>query len=57
MQRLKQQIGICKIYWDSEYNEWSVAVVGQTDAATYFTDDKQDAIDTAKMMNRIFTRD
>ena len=57
MKRLKQQIGICKIYWDSEYQEYSVAVVGQTDAATYFTDDKQDAIDTAKLMNRIFTRD
>ncbi len=40
---------ITEVYRDSEWNEYQVRVVGLPHpATTYFTDDKQDAILTAK---------
>ena len=38
-----------RVYFDSEFEEYSVVFVGRSyhDNTTYFTDCKQDAIDTA----------
>ena len=51
MKRLIKLIGKCKLYYDSEYSEYSVAVTGKPDSYTYYTDDKEDAVVTAIMMN------
>ena len=39
-----------KIYWDAEFQEYSIKVYKDF---VYFTDDKQDAIDTANLMHNI----
>ena len=39
-----------KIYWDVEFQEYSIKVYKDF---VYFTDDKQDAIDTANLMSNI----
>ena len=39
-----------KIYWDAEFQEYSIKVYKDF---VYFTDDKQDAIDTANLMSNI----
>jgi len=38
-----------KVYYDSDLQEYSVTVQGRPNA-TYYTDDKQDALDTAQRM-------
>lgn len=38
-----------KVYFDNDYQEYSVVLVGCPDA-TYYTDDKEDALATAKLM-------
>lgn len=52
MRRLKATVGRCKIYWEAEYQEWSVSIIGGCPDSTYYTDDKQDAYDTAKWFNK-----
>ena len=39
-----------KIYWDAEFQEYSIKVYKDF---VYFTDDKKDAFDTAKLMSNI----
>jgi hypothetical protein len=39
-----------KIYWDAEFQEYSIKVYKDF---VYFTDDKKDALDTAKLMHNI----
>lgn len=51
MKRLVNVSGITKIYYNSEWEEYSVVVVGLTDDSTYFTDDREDAFDTANYIN------
>lgn len=43
------------IYYDSDYQEYQVKIKGQPDA-TYFTDDKNDAISTAQLMRNNLLR-
>ena len=51
MNRLVKQVSdTIAILFDYEWNEYQVTVTGNV-AATYHTDDKQDAFDTAKDMN------
>lgn len=38
------------VHRDSEWNEYRVRVVGASANSDYFTDDKQDAFDTAKAL-------
>lgn len=38
-----------KVYWDSEWQEYSVTVQGNPEA-TYFTADRADALSTAQAM-------
>jgi hypothetical protein len=49
MRRLIKIIGDVRIYRDSEYNEYIVGIKGQP-AADYFTNDKDDALATAKVI-------
>lgn len=46
--RLVATVGPIKVYRDSEWQEY--VCVDTTSLATYHTDDKQDALDTAKIM-------
>ena len=39
-----------KIYWDAEFQEYSIKVYKDF---VYFTDDKKDAVDTANLMSNI----
>lgn len=47
-----QELNGNKVYWCSEYQEYSVVFAGTTRAhpATYYTDDKQDALDSARLV-------
>lgn len=49
--RLIDTIENCKIYWDSEFQEYSIKVPDHKEPV-YFTDDKKDAISTAKFINK-----
>lgn len=51
MKRLINVNGITKIYYNPSFEEYSVVIVGLSDESTYFTDDKEDAFDTAHYIN------
>jgi hypothetical protein len=48
--RLIKTINDCKIYWDAEFQEYSIKVYKDF---VYFTDDKKDAVDTAKLIHNL----
>ena len=48
--RLIKTINDCKIYWDAEFQEYSIKVYKDF---VYFTDYKKDAVDTANLMSNI----
>lgn len=47
---------IAKVYFNREYDEYVVKFNGLTSSAAYFTDDKQDALDTVKYESLASTR-
>ena len=48
--RLIKTINDCKIYWDAEFQEYSIKVYKDF---VYFTDDKKDAVDIAKLIHNL----
>ena len=47
---------IAKVYYNREYDEYVVKFNGLTGDCDYFTDDKQDALDTVKYESLASTR-
>jgi hypothetical protein len=51
--RLIETVGKCKVYWDSEFQEYTIMSPDRSLRPIYFTDDKTDAIETAKFYNNV----
>lgn len=49
------QIGVVKVYWDSDYREYQCRIPNMPDV-TYFTSDKTDALATAELMSADYAK-
>lgn len=54
MRTIKKLNEMIKVVYDAEWGQYQVRVTGNQDA-THYTDDKQDALDTAADMVKVYT--